>query len=156
MEKFIAIDPSTTSTGYSVFVDGALFNYGVLNFAKIKDSEKRMNEMGNAILHLLSKEKPDAIYIEKPDGHNQNIAEMLGEMIGCVRAYTISKKIYFEKIKPTQWRSWLNLGTGKRDELKQKVLDYVEQTYDIKCEVNDISDAIGIGTAVIKHYIKEG
>ena len=155
MEKFIAIDPSTTSSGYAIFIDGKLFDYGAIDYSKIRDSEKRMNEMGISLLSLLSKEKPNAVYIEKPDGHNQNIAEMLGEMIGCVRAYCLAKKIYFEKVKPSQWRIWLNLGTGKRDEMKQKVLDYVGETYQIQCDVNDVSDAIGIGSGVIKHYIME-
>lgn len=108
--------------------------------------------MGASLLSLLKQEKPDAIYIEKPDGHNQNIAEMLGEMIGVVRSYAIAKKIYFEKVKPTQWRSWLGLGVAKRDEMKQRTMDYVSKTCGVDAEVNDVSDAIAIGLAAIKHY----
>lgn len=150
--KTISIDPSSTSSGYAVFEDGQLTNYGAFDHSKNKNTEERLHEMGASLLSFLKKEKPDAIYIEKPDGHNQNIAEMLGEMIGVVRSYSIAKSIYFEKIKPTQWRSWLELGIAKRDEMKQRTMDYVSEVCGVDASVNDISDAIAIGLAAMKHY----
>lgn len=153
--KYIAFDQSTKKTGWSIFIDGKLENYGIIDFSKEKDSEKRINLMGKEILRLLSKEKPNMISCEHPQGEGRNVlvVSKLSEIIGIIRAYSLSKDIDFIEIMPSEWRRYCEMSQGKkkRDELKQMSIDFVKEIFN-KDVSEDTADAICQGYGYIKYY----
>ena len=128
--KVIAFDQSTRVTGFSIFVDGQYFRSGVINLAKIKDTEERSREMGIAICKEISLNQPDVVIIE--DIQNQsNISTviLLARLQGVILGYCAAHNIRCEIIGPSRWRATLHFVQGpkvKREELKQQGIDYVK------------------------------
>ena len=111
-----------------------------------------------AVWDLLQKHKPDIIVIEKLNvSRNMNATRVLSKVIGTVYTYYILTDgcSYFE-IQPTQWRSQLDMQSGKkkRDELKQLSIEYVKNTLG-KDVSDDESDSICQGLAYIKMFTEE-
>lgn len=153
--KYISIDSSTKKSGYAVFENGELINYGLIDCSKEKDSELRINQMGEELLKLLIKEKPDLVTVEHPQGEGRNVmvVNKLSEIIGIIRAYAIQKKKTFVEIMPSEWRRYcgINQGKKKRDELKQMSIDFVKETFGIDAN-DDTCDAICQGWGYIQFY----
>ena len=154
--KVCSIDSSTRKTGMALYMDGQLDSYQLIDLSTSKESaDERINIMGRNMLLLLSRWKPEIVYIEEPQGHGQNLklVNMLCQIIGIVRGWCINNKAYFEIVSPSVWRKYLGMSQGgkKRAELKSESIRIVKETYDI--DVNDdIADAINIGNAMINRY----
>lgn len=157
--KVCSIDSSTRKTGMALFVDGELETYQLIYLSTNNALlDERINVMGKNILLLLSRWKPEIVYIEEPQGHGKNLklVNMLCQIIGIVRGWCIDNKAYFEVVSPPVWRKYLGMSQGgkKRDELKTESIRIVKETYNV--DVNDdTADAINIGNAMINRYAKE-
>lgn len=153
--RIVSMDTSTNKSGVATFDNGELVDYRLIDCSKNKDVELRINEMGGKLLDYLIEQRPEAIYIEHPQGKGSNVAMVgkLCEILGIVRSYAIRKHIHYEEFPPSVWRKYAKIQQGKktRDELKRMSMDYVMEHYGI--EVNDdVSDAITLGCAVFNYY----
>ena len=157
--RVCSIDSSTRKTGMALFLDGKLDSYQLIDLSTNNETlDERINVMGRNMLLLLSRWKPEIVYIEEPQGHGQNVklVNMLCQIVGIVRGWCIDNKTYFEVVSPSVWRKYLGMVQGgkKRAELKAESIRIVKETYDI--DVNDdTADAINIGNAMINRYAKE-
>lgn len=153
--KILSLDLSTKSSGWAVFKDGILLDYGCISSSST-DLLKRINIMLDGIKEILNKHNDiDKVYAEevRPENGLQNLkthrALMWLQGVVALEIYNFNKKIELELIYPSSWRASIGIKTGrgiKRTSLKEKDMQFVKENYNL--DVNDdIADAICIGYA---------
>lgn len=154
----IAFDESTTCTGYAIFEDEKLIDYGAI-VQKSKNVIERISEIAYGIEDLIQRYRPNDIALENvqitmsaPTAKSLMGLQLLIEVL-CYRY-----QINYQTLRAAHWRKVLGLSNSpkiKRSEKKQQTINYIENKYEIKIDKDDISDAIAIGTAYILEK-KEG
>lgn len=154
----IGLDAATKHTGFAVFYEQELIDYGIIN-CENKDWRERLFEQSKKLTKLFNKYKPSKVFVEDVPLNTQGgikVAIMLGAVQGMIYGVGASKNIEMEFIQPSSWRANLGLFDGTkegkhRDELKQKSvnkanelfnLDLVYKSPNSKFNQDDISDAI--------------
>lgn len=153
--KILSLDLSSKSSGWSIFENKELKEYGCITSAST-DLIKRIHIMTDGIKNILEKNKIDKIVVEevRPEMGTQNIKthRALLWLQGSIAIMVHDNfKLELEYIYPSEWRKICGIKTGsgvRRDELKPKDIMFVKEKFGI--EVNDdIADAIGIGYAYL-------
>lgn len=134
--KIIALDQSTTRTGFSVFVDGKYDHSGLIDKHKNKDLHSRFKEMYEDIYKTIEKERPEIVVIEdtQMQGGNGLTYKILCQLQGAIIGMCYAMNIEFRVVTPTAWRSALHFRQGpkvKRDELKQQSIEYAKKEFGI-------------------------
>lgn len=148
----LSLDESTVATGYAIFKDKELMEYGVLQF-KSKNVLERISEISYAVEDLIKQYKVDTLVIENimitmsaPTAKALMGLELILELIA------FRNDIPCTALRTTNWRKTLGLSNSpklKRPEKKQQTIDYVNNKYNLSICKDDVSDAIAIGTAFI-------
>lgn len=159
--KLLALDTSSSKTGWAIFENAKYKKSGVINFdtneckKKYKgNSEQRLEDMCLAIINLLKEYKPDIIVIEKLNvGRNMVAVRHLAKVIGVVYCYSILNDCFYYEIQASQWRSQVGIQAKnrKRDEYKQLAIEYVKNTLSINV-TDDEADSICAGIGYIKTF----
>ena len=148
----IALDESTTCTGYAVFDDGELIEHGIFSF-KSKDVLERVSLIMEEIEELIKTYKPDNMVIEDVQiTMNAATAKSLLGLQFMIEVYAHRNNISCETYRTTKWRQILGLSNSRsldRKAKKQETIDYVKNKYGIEILKDDESDAIAIGTAYL-------
>lgn len=156
----IALDESTTCTGYAVFGDGELIEHGIFSF-KSKDVLERVSLIMEEIEELIKTYKPDNMVIEDVQiTMNAATAKSLLGLQFMIEVYAHRNNISCETYRTTKWRKILGLSNSRaldRKAKKQETMAYVKDKYGIEILKDDESDAIAIGTAYLlereeEHY----
>lgn len=147
--KICGIDSATQKTGISLFDNGILKDYTLIDLHKNKDAENRIQCMMIEIGKQLDVWYPDIIYIE--DTTNQNnvkVLKQLTQIIGAVIYWCCLNNKEINLLVPSKWRSvsGIQKGKKKRNELKAESMKYVEEHYNLNVG-DDVADAILIGEA---------
>lgn len=154
----MGLDLSTKSTGYAIFDNTTLLNYGVIQTSHA-DWRERLVAQGAKLTEIIELYCPEKIYIEDVPLNlkgGAKILVMLGAMQGLVYGLGASKNIDMCFIQPSEWRSPIGLYDGtkkgkKRNELKQKSVEKANELFGLnliykspssKFNCDDISDAI--------------
>lgn len=163
----MGLDLSTRSTGYSVFDNLHLLDYGVIK-AHETDWRERLYHQSEELSNILDKYKPECVYIEDvPLSLNggAKILLMLGAMQGIVYGLGSSKNIAMKFVQPSVWRSPMGLYDGtkqgkNRNALKKKSVEIANKLFNLnliyksptsKFNCDDISDAILLCYSQIKN-----
>lgn len=153
--KLISIDSSSTKTGWAIFENGKLKDYGIIDLHNNKDSYLRLKEMVYNIWQLLEYNKPNIIVIEKLNvGRNMQATRLLSKIIGSIYCYSIlHDDVFYFEIQASEWRSKLGMQSSgrKRNDYKKLSVSYVKDLYQIEVS-DDISDAICAGLGYIKMF----
>lgn len=149
--NLVALDAATRHTGVSIWSNGKMKEYLLLDYDFIQDTNDRVAQMSNAIWDLLNKYKPTVVYIEDTYcGNNPHTQTLLNRIQGVTYAWCLRHNAKFVCIKPSSWRKYIDgfpNGKGvKRDEQKKYSVKYVAEKYKIECN-DDVADAILIGEA---------
>ena len=148
--KVLSFDQSTRITGWAVFENGQYIKSGIIDLAKIKDTELRSKQMGLAICEEISKNKPDQVIIEEVAMQsNADTLKKLARIQGVAIGFTAAHNIPLHILAPTKWRSALNYKQGrsvKREELKQQSLDFVKKNFGLELK-EDAAEAVCINEA---------
>jgi Holliday junction resolvasome RuvABC endonuclease subunit len=174
-KTILAIDASTNSLAFSLFVDKSLDSFGKINFEganayqKVVDAGKKVK----AFLDAYGKDI-DAIVIEHTVFMNSpktaaDLALVQGAILGAAGIRRIrsvapitwqnfigNKKpskqeiADFKKKNPGKSDSWIK--AQMREQRKQKTMHFVEVQYDRIVTDNDVADAIGIGHYAIDNW----
>lgn len=153
--KILSLDLSTKSSGWAVFENGILIDYGCISSSST-DLLKRINIMLDGLKEIFEKHSDiEKVYAEevRPENGMQNLkthrALMWLQGAVALLIYNFNKKIELELIYPSSWRASIGIKTGrgiKRTSLKEKDIQFVKENYNL--DVNDdIADAICIGYA---------
>lgn len=152
--KMIALDTSSTITGYAYFENGVVKKYGELNHDKEKDIEIRLEDMCFDIINLLNDIKPLIVVIEMATvTRNAHTQRLLSEIVGVVRGWTLNNFSELVRYRPSEWRKLVcrsgEAAPKKRDEAKEWAIIKVAEEFDIKDISDNAAEAILIGQARI-------
>lgn len=159
--KILSLDCSTKSTGWSIFEETNLQEYGCITSAST-DLFKRIHKMVDEIDNLIKNNNINKLIMEevRPDigTTNLNTHRALMWLQGAIAMMVHDNypKVTIEYLYPSEWRKCCKIKTGrgvKRDTVKKSDIQFVEETFGIKVN-DDIADAIGIGYAYL-HPHKE-
>ena len=140
--KILSLDLSTKSSGYAVFDDEVLVDYGVIKSTD-KDLLVRGNYMAEFVRLLCEKYgKFDLVGIEDLKIiHNQSVLVMLAQVQGMVLRELKDQDVKF--VFPTVWRKEFKLN-GKRADAKAKAIELCKELgYEVECD--DDAEAILLG-----------
>jgi len=156
----LALDQSTTCTGWAIFKNGTLADSGVFLPKKDSEIQDRIYQMYNHIREKIIKENVEIIIFEDTSLNGiQNImvVKWLCRLQGFIMSLAMERDIKNEMLYPTHWRQQLNFPTGRtpkgkpKPDLKQIAVDYVNNTHNMRLNKNkhDQAEAICIGDAYI-------
>ena len=161
----LALDLSTHSTGWAVYDNKNLIDYGCIG-TDLPELVRRISKIINELDEkVLKKYKITKIIVEEvqPTGGygigNQKTHKALMYLQGALvmHLYNNYKFTNIEFIYPSSWRAACDIKTGrgiKREELKQKDIEFVKEKFNINVN-DDIADAIGIGYSEVKRTSNE-
>ena len=150
--KTLALDMSSKSTGWAVFEEQQLIDYGCITCSST-DSLKRIKKITVEIEKVYKKYIPENIICEEvildDVHHNHNVFKVLIYLQASVALmfHTYNKKLEF--YTASEWRKKCGIRTGRgitRDMVKAADIKFVKDTYNIDAN-DDICDAICIGYA---------
>lgn len=152
INTILCLDQSTKITGYSIYRDKELFDYGTLNSnPNEKNPIERMKEQYDLIKNLISKVNPNYICIENCQfQNNYSTYQQLSQLQGVIFSILFETDIPFTIIEPTAWKSFCKIKGRKRIEQKANTIQMVKNKYNIDVS-EDIADSIGIGIWTINH-----
>ena len=164
--KILSVDLSTKSTGYAVFEDNILVDYGCIKASStdvINRIQKIIKEINNVLLKHSNIKK---IIVEevRPENGQKGVGNLRTHKVLMWLQAALEFLIHdnfasisIEYLYPSEWRKVCGIQTGRgimREKLKQADIDFVKKIYNI--EVNDdIADTIGIGHSYINKFDNE-
>lgn len=157
----LALDASTKATGVAIFKDKELMGYSCIT-ASSTDLYKRIHKMVDNILTIVAQLGVEKIVMEEviPD-HSKNTntfkALMYLQALIHIEIHDKHPQTQIELIYPSSWRSTCGIEDGrssKREQKKQKDIEFANHTYGLTLTNDDIADAICIGHAYL-HPKKE-
>lgn len=160
--NILSIDASTKSSGWAVFENTKLIDYGCLT-ASSTDLIKRIHKIVDGLDEILQKYEIDKIILEevRPENGLQNIQThralmwLQGQI--AVMIHDNHAAVTIEYVYPNEWRAKCGIKTGagvKRQSLKPADIKFVKDNYNL--DVNDdIADSIGIGHAYVNKLNNE-
>lgn len=153
--KFLCIDQSTKITGYSVWENKELINYGIVESdSKEKKPIERMYQMYFKIKDLIENINPNFVTIEGVQfQNNYKTYSQLSQMQGIILSLLFERNIGFIIIEPTAWKAFCSIKGRKRIEQKSNTIQMVKDKFGLELS-EDICDSIGIGLWTINN-VKE-
>lgn len=165
---YISLDPSTKSTGYGIFEDDKLLEYGVWQPSDDFEWRGKINYLSSQLHNLINTYKADGFEVvviaECPIKTIQNSVtlERLFSLHGSIMAVAHLDEVPFIPVEVSGWRKALGLakdisrGEDKKKILKERSVNMANDIYglDLNLSDNDISDALLIGTTVIRNEVE--
>jgi len=131
--KTLALDLSTTSTGYALFSDSKLVMYGVIKpinkgLSKLLYPElqiKKIRTVATQVLELIMQINPDHIVVEEINLHKNRIGgktlDMFhGVLLDRMLEEDLKKVIYIDSDGSKGWRTKLSLRLSEQDKIINK------------------------------------
>ena len=151
---YLGLDPSTKATGYSIFEDKKLIEYGCIT-AGSANVWHRIDKMIKEIEQIIQKYPFSYIYLEDvyPEDVKSNLTvwKILTYLQGFILHSLDKYNLKYTFFTASEWRAKCGIQTGrgiKRESLKPKDIEFVKNQFNIKVN-DDIADAICIGFAGI-------
>lgn len=157
--KFIALDLSTKSSGWAIFEDKELLEYGCVT-ASSNNLLARIDKITKEIEELLKTKGIQKVVLEevRPEGSSGNIATHRALMwlqgsiaMACHRSKL--KKDDMILYYPSTWRKECGIVNGrgvKRQTAKKADIEFANKQFGLELTNDDIADAICIGHAYFK------
>ncbi len=158
--KILALDQSSRCSGWSVFIDGELKDWGHLTTDQ-DEVGKRLLDIHNFIVKKVQEWNIDTIVFEDIQlqssvGNNVKTFKVLASVFGVVQMTAVELNKNYKVIPSVTWKSKLQIKGRTRLDQKKNAQQFVLQRYGIKA-TQDESDAICIGTCAgaIKESVEE-
>lgn len=150
--KLLALDTSSTQTGWAYYEDGQYIKSGVINLKKIKDVDLRVKSMINEINILLKKIVPNHVIIEDVVvERNWHTFKILTIIVGSLYGLCINNDYKYSCYSPAQWRNIIDPGKKPKKGEELKNWDIEKAKMITKKKINDDeADAILLGAAYLK------
>ena len=154
--KILALDQSTRVTGWAVFADDVLQEYGKFDAENAgADIGKRLTYIRTKVWFLIEKYDIQKVVLEEIQlqstvGNNVVTYKKLAYVQAIIIQLLDALKIPYEIVASSSWKSTLGIKGRARAEQKKNAQIYINTIYGIKA-TQDECDAICIGT----HYSKK-
>lgn len=160
VNRILALDQATHTTGWSVFDDNTVIKYGIVELTG-NDLDKRINDLKIWLANMVEIWKPDKILMEdiqlqeKKQGRNWendtgdnvmnvNTFKTLAQLQGVLADYLYEKNLRYEFVHTGVWREKCRISGKYRAEKKKSAQLKVKEWFGIDV-TNDEADAICIG-----------
>lgn len=152
--RVLALDAATGTTGYAIFDDKKLVDYGTFTTNEFANSTGRINELKRWVDSVIEKTCPDAVGVENIQYQkNVKMFQTLANLQGVLLDYLYEKKIDNKLAYSSTWRSYLGICSGEeRENAKQQAQNYVRLMYHIKA-TQDEADAICLGYYFAQQFV---
>lgn len=146
--KILAFDQSSRTSGFAVFEDGNLIDYGKFTYED-SDFGIRLMNIRNKIISLIKKYQPDQIAFEDIQLQNNVVNNVdtfkkLAEVFGIVYELATELGIPHLIVLSSTWKSSLSIKGRDRAAQKRSAQEWVKNKYNIT-PTQDECDAICIG-----------
>lgn len=143
--RVLALDQSSKTTGYAIFNNEELIEYGHFTFED-NDLGQRLVKIKHKIIELLAEKGINKLIFEDIQLQNGNVAthKILGEVLGVIHVLAAEMKMPYEIVPPVTWRSTCQIKGRTRAIQKKNAQEYVLKKYGVSA-TEDESDAICIG-----------
>ena len=150
--KVLALDQASITTGFAIFENGTLVDYGKFTFED-SDVAVRLVKIRNKVIDLIDKNNIDKVVFEEIQLQNNVVNnvktfKVLAEVYGVILELIQEKNLAYDTVLAGTWKSFLKIKGSQRAEQKKNAQNYVKDTYNIKA-TQDTCDAICIGTYAI-------
>jgi Holliday junction resolvasome RuvABC endonuclease subunit len=175
-KSIMAIDASTNSLAFAIFVDEKLHRFGKINFVGATTYDKVIDACKKTAA-FMKHYQVDAIVIEHTVFMNSpktaaDLALVQGSLLGAAgvsgvnhvrsvapitwqnfignKKFSKEEKLKVRQDYPGKSESWYK--NYERQERKNKTINYIDIQYDRLVSDNDVADAIGIGHYAINNW----
>lgn len=153
MSNLLAIDQASVTSGYAVFKDGELVDYGKFTFNDDVIAE-RLVKIRAKVQELIKEHNINEVAFEDIQmqgnvANNVQTFKILSEVFGVVSETLQEMKMKYTVVMAGTWKSTLGIKGRTRPEQKKNAQEYVLNTYGVKA-IQDVCDAICIGSHVLK------
>ena len=164
VKRVLALDMATRDTGWSVYDDKELVDYGVFGVGG-DDAITRMSMVRQWLLGVIDAWKPDTIAIEdiqlqeyynpatRQKTQNVTLYKTLAQLQGAILVTLIDKKVDYVVVHVATWRSFCGITAKRRDDQKKAAQVKVNQWYGVSV-TDDVAEAICMGKFLAEKYIK--
>lgn len=154
MIKILALDQASLTTGFAIFEDGNLIDYGKFTFND-PDIAVRLVKIRNKVKALIEENDINFVAFEDIQLQNNvvnNVAtfKVLSEVYGVILELIQEKELPYIIVLAGTWKSGLKIKGANRQEQKKNAQNFVLETFNIKA-TQDTCDAICIGLYASKH-----
>lgn len=148
MSHLLALDQSSRITGWSVFIDGELKEYGKFTLSQ-SDVGERLFSLREKVKELIDKYEIDELIFEDIQlqgnvSNNVKTFKVLAEVYGTIEELATELAIPHFSVLAVTWKAGLGIKGSSRAIQKAKAQEYVLNTYNAKV-TSDEADAISIG-----------
>lgn len=155
--RMLALDQASRITGWAIFEDGELIEYGKIDLSKEDQIGQRLHALRGLVQGMIEELKIDKVILEDiyMDGqkiNNVQTFKILAEVFGVLFELCIDLKIPVEAVLAGTWKSTLNIKGKTRPEQKRAAQTWVQENYNIKASQDEV-DAICIGAHIIRQNI---
>lgn len=153
MSNLLAIDQASVTSGYAVFKDDELVDYGKFTFNDDVIAE-RLVKIRAKVQELIKEHDINEVAFEDIQmqgnvANNVQTFKILSEVFGVVSETLQEMKMKYTVVMAGTWKSTLGIKGRTRPEQKKNAQEYVLNTYGVKA-IQDVCDAICIGSHVLK------
>lgn len=153
MSRLLALDQSSKTSGYAIFIDGVLKDYGKFSFDDA-DVGVRLQKIRNKVKSLIETNNIDEVVFEdiqlqENRVNNVKTFKVLAEVFGIVYELVTEMDIKNSAVLASSWKSTLKIKGKDRAEQKRNAQKFVQETYGVK-PTQDECDAICIGCHMLK------
>lgn len=155
MNRILALDQSSRISGFAVFDNDQLVDYGKINLSNISDIGDRLIMIRRWVRDLIEKYEIDKVYFEDIQLQN-NVAnnvqtfKILAEVFGVIHELLEEMGVPYTTVLAGTWKSTLGIKGKNRQEQKKNAQLYVQNIYNLKA-TQDECDAICIGAHATKN-----
>lgn len=151
--RLLALDQASKTSGYAVFIDGKLEDYGKFTFEDVEIGD-RLHKIREKVAELIANYGIDYVVFEDIQlqqnvQNNVQTFKVLAEVFGVIYELVTSLEIPNTAVLAGTWKSTLGIKGRTRPEQKRNAQEYVLNTYGVKA-IQDVCDAICIGAHVCK------
>lgn len=152
MSTILALDQASRVSGWSIFKDNKLYEYGKIQLED-DDIGDRLYKLRTEIIKLIEKYEVTEVVFEDIQlqgnvTNNVQTFKVLAEVFGIVYELVTELNLPNEQMLASTWKSALGIGGRSRAEQKQGAQNYITTKYSIKV-IQDVADSICIGEAYI-------
>lgn len=152
--RLLALDQSSNVSGWAIFDDDNLEQYGKIDVSKIYDLGERLYTLRQKVEHMIDDEHIDVVMLEDiyMDGQRVNNVQtfkVLAEVFGVLYELCVEMKVPVDAVLAGTWKSTLGIKGKTRPEQKRAAQEWVVKTYGKK-PTQDECDAICIGAHTVR------
>lgn len=152
MSNLLALDQSSRTTGYAIYVDGKLNNYGKFTLED-EDIGLRLVKFRDKIIQLLHDYEINEVAFEEIQMQNNVVNnvqtfKILSEIYGVLQELVTELNIPYTIVSSNTWKSTMKIPKTKREEEKKRAQALVYQLFQVKA-TQDEADAICLGAHVV-------